>query len=317
MTRWTRCGVAIGVGVLIWLSASSHGRAETPRVHLSLRHPVDSVCPSAAVLESDIERIEGRQIFTSESSADVLVEGRIEDLATGVYAELEARTADGVSLGTRSLRAPAGECASLRRALGLVLLMLLELDDDSVHARANTPRASERAIQFGAEGALLLGTMPRVTEGVGLAFGFDLLPWLRLRTDGAYWLPVTVETSRGVGAKLQAFGLSLALCPRLAGSRERLALWLCAGGQVGGLVSTPRKLAGPAAQTRALAQALLELKLAVRLYGVNWLEASLGPTISFSRPQFSYRRSDGSTADLYRPALVGAILRLSFIIDVL
>ena len=309
---FARYAFAACAGLLTWLGASLPASADTPRVHLALQRPVASVCPSGTVLESDLERVEGRKIFTSEAAADVLVEGRIDDLETGVYAEISARTADGVALGTRVLRAPAGECASLRRALGLVLLMLLELDDDPARVRA---APFERAVQFGVGGAVLSGTMPRMGAGVSLAFGVDLLPRLRLRSDGSYWLPVSVETPRGVGAKLQAYTLGLALCPRLSRASTAVALWFCGGGQLGGLTSSPRLLVGPAKQTRLLGQALLELTLAVRLYGASWLEASLGPVVSFNRPQFYYRRSDGKNADVFRPALLGAIFRLGFIID--
>ncbi|MDB4988621.1 MAG: hypothetical protein JWN04_3799 [Myxococcaceae bacterium] len=270
------------------------------------------MCPSGRSLQSDVEELEGQPVFT-EHAADalVLVRGSIEDLTTGVHVQIEAHAADGALLGTRELRAPAGDCASLRRALSLVLILLIDREEQ-LEVR---PSARRRVLHVGAELGMLSGALPRATPGVALAFGAEVSSRLRLRADASYWLPVAIESAHGVGAAIGALGLGLALCPRLSRDARGFGVWLCAGTQLGGLSAVPHQLHGPQRQTRLLAEALVELKWSVRIHGRGSLEASVGPFVSLSRPRFSYLGHEAQSVSVYRPSALGAILRLAIIID--
>jgi hypothetical protein len=65
---------------------------------------------------------------------------------------------------------------------------------------------------------------------------------------------------------------------------------------------------------RLLAQLLLELKLSLRMNRHSVAEAAVGPVLSLERPQLYYARGD-SNLDVFRPARLGAIVRLAIIID--
>ncbi|MDB4975138.1 MAG: hypothetical protein JWN48_3479 [Myxococcaceae bacterium] len=307
LSRSAWCALALFVG----LASSALALADTPRVHLALEHPVGSMCPSARVLETDVEALAQRQLFVSREAADVLVRGRIEEGASGVRVQLEARSADGALLGTRELSAPAGECASLRRSLGLVLTMLV---DGDVHRE--TPLGGERGPSWalGAGLGLMSAALPAVTPGLDLQLGLSARERLQLRARASYWLPVSIETERGVGARLQAVSFGLAACPRLSQAARVVHVGLCAGTQLGALVSTPRRLDGPARQARLLAQLTLELKLSMRVGRRSAIEGSVGPLLALHRPRFFYDRGPDRAA-VFRPALFGALVRVAVIID--
>jgi hypothetical protein len=296
--------------ITAWLLGSTCARAEWQRAHLELARPIDELCPSSEALEHDVEQLAGRAIFTEPAQADVLVRGSFESSKDGIQVHIAARDAAGSSLGTRALRAPAGKCAELRRPLALVLTMLLDRErhDD---ARRRKPTSD---LSFGAGIGLLSGTLPRVTPGPSLLLGANVRAWLRLRAEAAYWLPVSILTPRGVGAKLQAIGLTLTACTIGPPGGGATQLWLCGGAQLGASFSQPRKLEGASLQARLLAQALLELRLSRRIASWSSLEAALGPIVAFSRPQLTYERSDGSSRVVYRPSRLGAIVRLAIII---
>jgi len=288
-----------------------HAHAAELRAHLIWDRPVGTMCPAASALEADVEELMGRAVFTARDKADVLVSGVIEDLASGVLVRIDARDRRGIMLGSRELTAPAGECASLRRALGLVLAFLLEQDgllQESATERTVVP-------SVGPFVGLLSATLPRPDVGVGLSFALDLPVPLRVRVDTSYWLPVIAENVRGVGATFQAARGGVALCPRLTPAAATVGLFFCAGVQLGALISSPRMLTGMAHQARLLVQPNVELAVAVRLARHAALEASVGALTNVLRPTFLYGRGDGADMFAHRPDIVGAFLRAGLTID--
>lgn len=291
--------------------AVPHAHADELRAHLAWDRPIGTMCPAASALEADVEELLGRAVFAPRDEADVLVSGVVEDLASGVLVRIDARDRQGAVLGSRELTAPAGECASLRRALGLVLAFLLEQDGLLQES------AAERAVepQVGVFVGLLSATLPRADIGVGLSVALDPLAALRLRVDASYWLPVIAENLRGVGASFQAARGGLSACPRLSPPAATVDLFFCAGVQLGALISAPRMLTGTAHQARLLVQPNLELAIAVRFARHASLEASVGALTNVLRPTFLYARGDGGDMFAHRPALVGAFLRAGLTID--
>jgi hypothetical protein len=288
-----------------------YAHADALRAHLTWDRPIGTMCPAAPALESDVEELMGRVVFAPRDEADVLVSGVVEDLASGVLIRIDARDRRGSVLGSRELTAPAGECASLRRALGLVLAFLLEQDGLLQES------AEERSMQpaLGAFVGLLSATLPRADVGVGLSFALDPLAALRLRVDASYWLPVIAENLRGVGGTFQAARGGVTVCPRLSPSAAPVGLFFCAGVQLGVLISAPRMLDGMAHQERLLVQPNVELAAAVRLARHATLEASVGALTNVLRPTFLYGRGDGTDMFAHRPAMFGAILRAGLTID--
>lgn len=288
---------------------SSLAAADGARAHLTWHRPVASLCPSAEALVRDAEQLAERALFTDAAKADLLVDGLVVDSESGVTARLEARRRDGRLLGRRQLYAPPGLCASLRRSLALVLLMLLE------RAEQPEPLEPELNTQGWVGAGLLQGTLSRAAPGVSAGLTLTVRENLQLRADSSYWLPISSATTDGEGATLRAWGLGLAGCPRLAGAGAPFQLWLCGGTQLGALIAQPHGLDGAGRQTRLLAQLTVELKLAAHVSEQASLELSVGPVVSLSRPRVFFTRTDGATVDVARPEPLGAILRLAIVVQ--
>jgi hypothetical protein len=286
--------------------------AQDPRVHLIWDRPVGSLCPSRAALQSDVEEAIGRRVFVEADKARLVVRGVIEDGAIEARVRIEARSANGVLLGTRELTAPAGRCSSLRGAIAVVLTLFVDRDeaDDSSAQDADGTRTR---LGFGASGAVVSTPLPRATLAFGPTLSLDVGRYLRFQADGAYWVPVSIETRQGVGAKLQAFSFRLRACARLWEDRT-FGLRVCAGGEAGALIASPLQLTGPRRQTRLLGHGFLDLGWVTRLGSVGFIDLAVGPLLSFSRPAFSYLRGDGEPMAVYRPKLGGIIFQLTFII---
>ena len=307
--RWRRALL----GLLVWLALPMPGSAEAPRARLVWRRPAQSMCPTAVSVESDVEQLLGRPVFTSSPDAEILIESDIEEDASGARVHIRAHNTDHVELGSRELSAAAGECASLRRPLSLVLSLLL--DQESVSVRADRRRT--RSLRLGVLAAGLSGTLPRMTAGFGLVLAVPLLARLDLQLGANYWLPVTIATSQGLGASFQAVAGEVALCPRLTSELGRFALSLCGGVQLGALLSSPRELEGPQRQARLSAQLLVELRLFAQLSRQFGLAGGISPVLSLSRPRYYLTHADGSTLDVHRPARGGVLLRVTlfFLLD--
>jgi hypothetical protein len=290
-----------------WISIAA---AQPPHVHLVWDRPIGSLCPSRAALESDVEQVMGRAIFTDRDDARVIVHGVIEDRSTEARVRIDARSMNGALLGTRELSAPAGRCASLRGAIALVLTLFVERDDEG---EAPATAATDTQIGFGVGGEVVSSTLPRAAFAAGPSLTLAVGEVLAFHADAAYWFPVSIETQRGVGAKLEALSVALRACVKFWGGRV-FGLHSCAGAEMGALIESPLRLAGPTHQTRLLAHALLDLRLQTRIGSLALLELAVGPLLSLSRPEFSYVGRNGERIPVYRPQLGGIIFQLTFII---
>jgi len=282
---------------LLWARAA---QARRPDVHFEWRRPTASLCPTREALQADVEEALGRRVFTSRAAARVMVRGEVVEGASGVSVELDATDARGRPLGRRSLNAAAGECPTLRGAIGLVLTLFVEYEP---------PSSLEVVLGVGADLSLAGAPMPRTALSAGPALYLALGRIARLHASVHYWPPVSIRTARGVGASLQALSLELRGC-----ARSSVGLGLCAGVENGALVSSPRRLAGPARQARLLAHGLLEAGWELDLYGAVRVDFGLGALLSLSRPRFAYLRADGERMAVYQPPLWGILFRATVII---
>lgn len=271
-------------------------------MHLIWERPVGSSCPSRAVLESDVEVLMERRVFTSRAEARVSLRGVVDEGADGVRIRIEATDDRDATLGMRELTAPAGQCAVLREAIGLVLTLFVE-HEEAVRARDDT------ALGIGAEVSLAQAPLPRIALSAGPALFLSLGSAVRLHASAAYWTPVAIETARGVGARLEALSLELLACARLW-----RGLGLCTGLESGALIATPLRLRGPERQVRLLAHGILQASWELELGEAAVVDFAAGALLSLSRPAFSYLNAEAERRAVYRPELVGMIFRLSVII---
>jgi hypothetical protein len=299
------------MAVTAYFFVSALTQAQDARAHLRWTRPAGSQCPSSATLQADVVALEGAPVFVAEAQADLVLRGAIVDTADGVHVRVEARDARGALLGTREFSAQAGDCASLRRVLALMLTILI---DSAELARPSHVHA-HRPLVAGAGLSLWSGTLPLVRPGLSLAIAGDPLQRLRLRGYATYVLPVSARTPAGVGARFDAFALGSALCPRLSPVEAAVGLWVCAGAQLAFVYTRPQMLEGPARQLRVLGQALLELSFSLRITKRSSLEAALGVVGSPYRPEFLFLKNDHSRVFVHRPAPFGVLARFGVTID--
>jgi hypothetical protein len=271
-------------------------------VRFDWQRPLGSLCPTRAVLQADVEAGMGRHVFADGGGVRAIVHGAIADDLDGVHVHIEAASVNGETLGTRDLHAPAGQCASLRDAIVLVLTLFVEYADDVEAEPANV-------LGFGAAGELASTPLPRFAFAVGPALLFEHDRSLQLRVSAAYWPEVEIATARGVGATLQAVSMALRACLRVIAG-----FGLCAGVESGALIATPLRLRGPARQVRLLGHGVLDARWELELGRIMRADLAAGPLLSFSRPAFSYLRADGERMAVYRPRLTGIIFQLTLII---
>lgn len=309
-TRRLRAGVSlVGLALLPSLVFVSIASAEEPRVHLLWERPVGSLCPSRAALEADVEEIMDRRIFTPRADAPLIVSGVIDENATQAHVRIEARGENGVLLGTRDLNADAGRCASLRSSIVLVLTLFVEMDAGGEWSEGG-PRTR---LGIGLNAKVASVPMPRAAASGGPTFSLDIGDVWRIRADGAYWLPVSIETRSGVGTKLEAFSLALRACARLW-NENPFGVRVCAGAEMGALIARPLMISGPKRQTRLLASGLADVGWEIRMGDVALLDFAVGPLLSLTRPAFSYDRDSRTPMPVYRPKLGGILFQLTFII---
>jgi hypothetical protein len=287
------------------LLACSLAFAQPAEVHLIWDRPVGSTCPARAALEADVEEILGRRVFVDAGQARVILRGAITEDAAGPRVRIEARSLRGELLGERTLTGPRGRCESLRDAIALVLTLFA--DDESRQPRS----AADVRFAVGVSASAISTPLPRLTPSAGPALSLELGPWLRVRADGAAYLPVAIQTAAGVGARMYAFSVALRACARVLGEPSVFVMRVCAGSELGALMAAPLALHGPARQTRLLAAGLLDVRWEKELAGAALLDVAVGPVLELCRPRISYLRSDGSSMPVYRPSLGGVQIQLS------
>lgn len=285
-----------------WLLCAASAQARPAGVHFAWERPPGSSCPPRSVLQSDVEALMGRRVFTSRARARVILRGVVKDGPDGVSIHIEAVDNRGEPLGMRELDAAAGECAELRETIGLVLTLFVEYEETAIDE-------DDSVFGIGAQVSLAQAPLPRIALSAGPAVYLALGSVVRLHASAAYWLPVSIETSRGVGAKLEAFSLELAACAHVWNG-----LGLCTGIESGALIASPLRLRGPERQVRALAHGILEASWELELGELAIVDVAAGALLSLSRPAFSYQTADGEHRAVYRPQATGMIFRIAVII---
>ncbi|MFM2416916.1 MAG: hypothetical protein RL385_1639, partial [Pseudomonadota bacterium] len=287
--------------------------AEERSIWFHWQRPPASMCPGRATLEADVEDLLGRPVFTREADAELRVRGGVREDADGVYAYLDAQLADGSPLGRRELTAAAGECASLRQALALVLTLFAEESGAAIRRPRNLWPV-QGSLRWGLTTGVLVGTLPRADGAAGVLLVSELAKGLRGRIDATYFFPIAVQTRAGQGARIDAAALGLRLCPHLWGERT-LVLRACAGADLGAFRARPKALSEGVQRMRLLGQGSVTLEAEARILSRLGLLVGLGPTFPFARPHFYLRTADEQPLTVFRPGPVGAFLHMSLIIS--
>lgn len=299
--RWARL---LGLAVVSWLAwPLPAAGAEAPHVHLTWQRPLGSTCPPAGVLERDVEDTLDRKIFTSRRSAQLRIEGVIEENASGgTWVQLRARDRDGTLLGTRELRRAGGGCAGLRGDIVLVLTLLVETGRDA-------GGTSSLHVELGASASALVRVLPRWSVGFGPTLVVDIAGRLQLRADLAYYLPVDVRTQTGIQAGLHAISGALRACQLLLASERSWKLHACVGLQAGTWLVSQSAPATRPAQLRLLAQGMFDLRVGARLADAVQLELAAGPSLALHRTSLYAYYDEATRVQLYRVPFLGAQLQ--------
>lgn len=289
----------------MWLGSVSGAFAESPWVYLDWAPARSADCPPRAVLEQDVEQALGRSVFTTQARARLTVSAAVEQGDDEVSVRLDARNAAGKLLGTRELRGPV--CASLRNSIGLVLTLLVEHE-------AGAPEP-ELWLAPGLWTGALFNVLPRAALAVGPSLSLRVGDLPELHVELGYWLPIQLETEAGKRALVHGVSIAPRLCPRIAGSAHSLLdLRVCGGAQLGAWIVVQTRPEVPGAQVRLLAQALLELRGALRVERALQLELAVGPVLTLQRASLYAQQDDGSRAPLYRMPVLGVFVALGLII---
>lgn len=302
-----RCAAAL-LFSLCCLGVASAAHAQ--HVKLDWRRPLASTCPSASVLQQDVETNLGRPVFARSESAGLQVAGRIDEIETGVRVHLEARDARGVLLGSRELETQRGRCAALRGAIALALTLMIEHQLPPLRASGTWPQ-----LRIGVEAGLLLQSLPRAVVGVGPALWLLLGPMLRLQLSAAYFWPMVLQSTRGIRATVHPMFLAARLCPRLVGGSDGpVTLYGCTGLQAGAWL-TFQSRGGSASELRAQYHWLLELRATIRLFGTKSIEVAVAPMVALNRVEiFSVHGDDGKRVLMHRAPPLALFFLLGFVI---
>jgi len=248
----------VAISTLPATAASQPSTDERAGVFLSwVRGPSATTCGDASSVQADVSRRLGWSPFTGTPSRSIEVLVLRE--GTQWRADIQVRSTDGSSLGSRRVTSQAANCDSLAAAAALAIALLIDpdalLDPPPAEPAPSPPGAkpvpdrpvAECPVQEpcplrvdpAARGSLsvasagALGLLPEAAFGLALVGEVRALPKLSLLL-GAAFLP---EKTTNAGGANVAFGLSFLKagpCRELMSNSE-IGLALCASVLVGAM----------------------------------------------------------------------------------
>jgi len=293
-------------------------------------------CIATPTLAQRVETRLARKVFVSPSEADVSVEGHVsrERSPAGWRAVITVRDATGALLGTREVRSAEASCSSLDDPIALVVSVLIDAEthpDAGAGSGANGPAppapsapppqvvvrrervyvpVPERAprpwrFEGGAAAAGALGLLPNAALGVDVAALLEPPGFWGIELSGAYWFPAKVPAEGEAYTDVALVYGQLALCP-LRWARDRAALRLCAGAQVGSVRSRGVGFDRELSNESVVVNAVLPTRLSIRIAGPLFVTAGAALVVAIVRPELTYGAADGSTRTIFRaPPLAG------------
>lgn len=332
----------------VTLAPSRAAAADKPPPRTSslsfIRLPGADGCVSTQDLARDVEGRLGRPVFVSPARADVSIEGHIAPLPkrAGFKATIILRDVTGAHLGTRELTRSDASCADMRDPLALVIAVMIDPDAALERPPAETPREEApppaaapapapalspssapvppappppvaRAeepwrLDAGASGALAVGLLPDLAPGLHVDGLLTPPRFVPLLVFGQVWLDDTTPAGSPGHVTFSLLEGGAGLCP-LAHRAARWSLYGCAAGQLGALEARGERfdVAQPAQRKLYLAGAVAA-RLSVRLAGPFAFRFGAGGVVPVQRDTFVYRRSDGTSGEVFRPAPVALVM---------
>jgi hypothetical protein len=262
-------------------------------------------CAAASELEAAVEAQLGRDAIAEP--ADVVVTIAASSEAPDPEIALTLRSADGASLGVRTLRVRGGNCRGVTAELSLVLSLLIDLREDEVVLVVRPPPPApgltlDPALSLSLVGwlDLLPGAVPGARLGTELGVGPVSL---ELGLQGS--LP-TVVARDGGGAQLFAWALRVGACG--VASLESLRLGGCLALEAGGLAVEGRGLDVNLSAVRGWSGLGAVARLGLR-FDVLELRVQPGVLVPFVRDAFFYEQA-GERVGLHQAAPVAPTLEL-------
>jgi hypothetical protein len=276
----------------IAFAGQNHARAQTaPPATARLEWSVDeaaSDCRDPGRLAAQVERVLGRNVFTSNANADLVVRVHVgwEQPQERWMARITLLSPDGTRLGERMVTKQATRCESLEVSLAVVLALILDLPQTEQPATEPTPihiPDDPDEDGFGLRGSAAVGAALGIVPGPALSVEPDLFVTVRglwpIRPDlfvtvRGLWpirLGMTVllrkkHETQEAHTSFSGYWGRLALCPTLAQSHF-VAMDLCGGGSLGTLVGAGLDLTSSHTVTRLHAQADLSASVRLRIHG--------------------------------------------------
>jgi hypothetical protein len=320
------------VMVSVWTSLPAYADAsdsDDSRAHFSLswaRLREAESCISAVELARGVEARLGRPVFGALAQTDVAIEGSIwrGQSDARFHALLSVVDEGGRRTGFRELVDDGPNCRDLDEAIVLALSLMIDpkaaftaesvppaakrtpdrarKPDAGARQRAGSGWAGSSAFGYG----LFFGVLPRVAHGI----------WLRVSLEPpgvwpvhlwASYLPSQITTiTDTTSVAFSRASLGLATCP-LSAHGARLGYALCAGAEAGSLASAGVGRSGLVDQRRLIVDAMLggQVDLALTSH-VSAMLAS-GALLHFYRDTFEYRSNDGTSSEVFRAPLLGAM----------
>jgi hypothetical protein len=294
------------------------------------RAPNAEACIDGPALEAAVSRRWGREVFVTESNADVVVRGTVRRRANGGWSvRLDLERPDGGKLGSREIVTRAPDCSSLDDSVALALGLMLDLTERSaprVEAlRASNPleNVAQPPITIPKEtlarrapwwfettvgGEAAVGILPGVAFGARLAIAIEPPQFWRIELGGTAWQNRTTS-SEPAGAELSMWTIDFAICP-LSTSRERFSAAACVAQRAGKIVAEGQGFDLNATADETLLTAEARAGASWQFAGPLVLHGAFGLSTPFVRFRFVYRDDQGNVTSVYRMAPVAGFVAL-------
>jgi hypothetical protein len=319
-----RPGLASAVGLIasiaaLWPRALAAQSLEPPGV--ALRWTSDETagdCRAGGDLATAIARRIGRPLEPIDQ-ADLVIEGRTESTATGIVVTITARDAHGAILGQRVLTGADLDCRELDESVELIVAMIIDANDRGstpppTEVRTETrvppptlPETRRRRLAFGVSVLASAGKFPEWNAGISAGAAMSI-GGAGAVVELGLWRPARAEQEM-IGSTLHVAAVAAAVCPAV-GSRPRWTVSVCLGVQGGALVARGFGFADNRRDVALLVDITSHVTVDLALWESWLLRPAVGGSLPLIRPEIAFETSSGTTAVLYQPDPVAALIQL-------
>lgn len=291
-------------------------------------------CVGTQELAQHVERLLGRAVFVSPSSAELAVEGRVARNPEGGFkAVLSVAAASGASLGTRELTAQT--CAELGESVELAIALMIDPDaklDGTSPTKAEPvddggPKVVEKKVfvpvyvptpsppkkeplpwrgEVSAGFALGFGWLPIISPGVVGGAGLEPPYFIPLESEITFFAPHDEEVSGAASVRFYSLQGAGFACP-LDFKGSLGGLRACAGLEGGFLVADSEGFAyedKDESGVYGMFGAVLRGRGTLHVAGPFGLGLGAELNVPFFRPELFYRDRRGADVTLFQPAPV-------------